>query len=94
MNQFTVKSFPNNDVVRQRGDWRGVASDVCYVSSGLLCLDVGRCDVGDPRVFGRKDWGAASKEIWLRMERCRSRDDGGGKQRVEGEASKARRERV
>ena len=29
MNQFTVKSFPNNDVVRQRGDWRGVASDVC-----------------------------------------------------------------
>ena len=33
-------------------------------------IDVGRCDVGDPRVIGREDWGVMS--LVLLEGKCRS----------------------
>ena len=30
-------------------------------AAGPQAFDVGRCDVGDPRVMGHKDWGATSR---------------------------------
>ena len=30
-------------------------------TTGFSRLGIGRCDVGDPRVFGREDWCATSK---------------------------------
>ncbi len=52
MNLYTVKPFPDNDVVQTEG--RLVRGRVRRVLRGLLWFDVGRCDAGDPRVFSRK----------------------------------------
>ena len=68
-----VKFLPDNDVVQTEGrvargrERRGLREVAVF-----RAFDVGRCDVGNPRVFGRKIWGATSKGSCLQMGRGRS----------------------
>jgi len=36
-------------------------------AAGFSCFDVGRGRLGDARIFCCKDWGATSRETWLKI---------------------------
>ena len=60
-------------------------------AAGFSCFDVGRGWFGDPRVFGRKDWGATSRGTWLRMGGGLLCGNSGGGRRVGGDACRTMR---
>jgi len=61
------------------------------VFRGLTSAD-GRCDVGDPRAFGREDWGATREaSLALIGERCRLYS---GRRRVKGQGARQGEGRV
>jgi len=91
MDLYTEKSFPNNDVVQTEGKLaRGRERRVPCGTAVFRAFDAGRCDVGDPRVVAREDWGAARGEgrgasLVLLEERCQLCSNEGGRG-IEGKA--------
>jgi len=86
MHIYTVKILPTQVWARSTGGKRRVLCGAAV----FRAFEVGQCDVGDPRVFGREDWCATRGKSCSVQKKCQSDSIEGGKRKVGG---KARRER-